>query len=365
MTPILTGQSAWQAAVWFWIAIALLDSFDITLPRGDSIGVSGALIPSSLFVLGAGPAAAVAVGGLVIGHAVDRDRLTPRGLLDSLGVRAVSFGAAFATSITVASRVPASPVLVQVILASSAYLFAELVCAQVLSAVETRRPFGRLFRGNLRRQALMLAAQVSAAALVVTTYRGMQAWSLVPVVALLLLMRQSYALLLEMRETYRTTVEILVEAAEGQESRLRGHAERSAHVAREICMRLGLSAREVERASYSALLHDVYAIAGHFGQDQGGGASSVLEGVEFFADVLPVLRVCDGNVEEGSVSDGTLLLAMVVSLASDIDVSQSPSAALAHAGSAVSSVAGLIPQAVKARAVAAAIELGYETPAVG
>ena len=44
-------------------------------------------------------------------------------------------------------------------------------------------------------------------------------WSLIPVVALLLLMRQSYALFLDIRETYRTTVEVLVEAAESQDDR--------------------------------------------------------------------------------------------------------------------------------------------------
>ena len=38
-------------------------------------------------------------------------------------------------------------------------------------------------------------------------------------VALLLLMRQSYALFLDIRETYRTTVEVLVEAAESQDER--------------------------------------------------------------------------------------------------------------------------------------------------
>ena len=47
----------------------------------------------------------------------------------------------------------------------------------------------------------------------------MGSWSLIPVVALLLLMRQSYALFLDIRETYRTTVEVLVEAAESQDRR--------------------------------------------------------------------------------------------------------------------------------------------------
>ncbi len=88
----------------------------------------------------------------------------------------------------------------------------------------------------------------------------MGAWSLIPVVALLFLMRQSYAMLLDIRELYRTTVEVLVEAAEAKMHGRVGHAERTAAAARAIAMRIGLSAQRVERISYAALLHDVDAI---------------------------------------------------------------------------------------------------------
>jgi len=133
-------------------------------------------------------------------------------------------------------------------------------------------------------------------------------------------------------------------------------------------MRLGLSAADVERASYSALLHDVYAIAGAFdAADRGehGRSSAVLEGVEFFSDVLPVLRVCEGKSVGESVGSQTLLLAMVVALASDIDIARNAGAAQMHSGSAVARVAGRLTGPAKARVVAAALELGFEIPAVG
>jgi len=367
VTVILDGQQAWQAAAWFAVAIALLDSFDIVLPRGDSIGVSGALVPSGVLLIGAWPTAAAALAGLVFAHLTDRTRSGYKSLASSLAVRGGALGLTTALGFIFAAQGIQTPLLLRAVLLASSYLFFELLFAQVAASRESGRPIGRLLKGNLSRQALMLAAQVSAAALVVTTYADMQAWSLVPVVALLLLMRQSYALLLEMRETYRTTVEILVEAAEGQESRLAGHAERTAHIAREISMRLGLSVSEVERASYSALLHDVYAIAGRFGEEGPsglGGASTVLEGVDFFSDVVPVLRVCDGSLDANDADDRILLLAMVVSLASDIDASRDSNAALAHSESAVGNVAALIPANLKAKVVAAAIEMGYEIPAV-
>ena len=80
-------------------------------------------------------------------------------------------------------------------------------------------------------------------------------------VALLLLMRQSYVLFLDIRETYRTTVEVLVEAAESQDSRRAGHSDRTAVLARSIAMGCGLSASEVELIGYAALLHDIGELA--------------------------------------------------------------------------------------------------------
>ncbi len=88
----------------------------------------------------------------------------------------------------------------------------------------------------------------------------MGAYSLIPVVALLFLIRQSYAMLQDIRELYRTTVEVLVEAAEAQDVRRVGHAERTASIARTIGTHMGLASGQIERISYAALLHDVDAI---------------------------------------------------------------------------------------------------------
>ena len=212
-----------------------------------------------------------------------------------------------------------------------------------------------------------MAAQVSASVLATITYPDMQAWSLVLVVALLLLlMRQSLALLLEIRETYRTTVEVLVEVAEHQDARRRGHGERTAHIAREIAMRMGLSATDVERVSYASLLHDIDALAEQteVSASATGQSAQVFAGTAFFDDVLPVLRLCDGAGVDGDYVDAYLTTAMLVSLASDVDAATNEAAAAAHGGSSVARVSSVVPPAVKARVVSAALELGYQTPAV-
>jgi hypothetical protein len=216
-------------------------------------------------------------------------------------------------------------------------------------------------------QAPLLVAEWSASVLLLIAFEGMGAWSLIPVVALLLLMRQSYSLLLDIRETYRTTVEVLVEAAEGEDPRLVGHAERTAEIARRIAMRLGMAVSQVELVSYAALLHDVDAIAGDGREPRsaGGHSSALFEGVEFFADVLPVLRVCDGpSATDPERSGPELIAGMIVALASDADAAVHEDVASAHAGSAVARVAPHVSSSIKSSVVAAALALGYQIPAV-
>lgn len=369
--PFITDSAAaWTAALWFAVAIGFLDRFEISLPRGDSIGVSGALVAAGILIVGPIPMSTLAVAALLVAH-LGRTGANSGRFAGTLIPRVAALVAAGSLVAVAGSSLPAAWYFVLAAAVASAYLFAELAVTQGYTAFGSNRRFSRLLSGNLVRQAPLLAAQVSVAVLTDITYRGgMNQWSLLPVVALLLLMRQSYALLLEMRETYRTTVEVLVEAAEGQDQRRRGHAERTAAVTRAIAMRAGLRAHDVERASYTALLHDIDAIAE---TDQTrltaadhavGHSSEVFREADFFSDVLPLLRICDGVPDARDTSDANLLVAMIVALASDVDVAAVPEVARAHDASAVSRVAPHVPGHIKARAVGAALELGYEIPAV-
>ena len=58
----------WVAALWFALAIALLDRFDISLPRGDSIGVSGALVAAGTMVAGLFPMTVFSLLALCMAH---------------------------------------------------------------------------------------------------------------------------------------------------------------------------------------------------------------------------------------------------------------------------------------------------------
>jgi hypothetical protein len=360
LDPSLVG------AFWLLLAILLLDLFDISLPRGDSVGVAGALAGAAVVVVGPVRAAIIIVASAVVAHVIRRGSDSPSRLLAIL----VSRGSALVlATLTLAAIANAGGRLLAFTLVPAVFLVAEMATAQVYVAVAKRRPLSRLLRGNFRTQAPALAAQWSASVLLLLTYGKMSSWSLIPVVALLLLMRQSYALFLDIRETYRTTVEVLVEAAESQDERRFGHAERTAATARAIAMHIGLPAPAVERISYAALLHDLgelsaVADAEGFVPLRDISSAEVVAGVEFFKGVEPILRICDGDAATVDVSADLALAAMIVALASDIDCETSVNARASHRDSTMGHVVPWISSTLKARVVGAAIELGYPIPAV-
>jgi hypothetical protein len=349
----------------FLAAFVLLDFYDISLPRGDSIGVVGALGAAALVILGPLPTTILMFCSEIAASALRRKSFRLRQFLSSLGSRLGAIGVAAA--LLHLYQTTDNP-LWQMIVVPGLFLLTDLVVAQALLAVTTGRSVWRLIRGNLDSQAPLVVAQWSTSVLMLVTYGHMTTWSLIPVVALLLLMRQSYALFLDVRETYRTTVEVLVEAAESQDARRHGHAERTAFLARAIAMRIGLSATEVERISYAALLHDLGELSEadpSTGTDVSRlSAADVVRGVEFLKRVEPILRISSGNADNQSYSEEDLLAGMIVALANDIDADYHDEVAAAHTTPLLHRTSAYMTPAIKAKAVGAALGLGYRVPAV-
>jgi hypothetical protein len=147
-------------------------------------------------------------------------------------------------------------------------------------------------------------------------------WGLVVMVLLVILMRESLALYLAIRQAYRATMEALVAAIEAQDPRRKGHAERVESLARSVALRLGIRGRELEYLGYAALLHDVdmlgfdldapdLAVAKHSGD--------TVSTVKFLSRVVPILRVCDGVSDIAATQPQVRQAAAVVAVASDID----------------------------------------------
>lgn len=353
----------------FGISIGLLDAFDISLPRGDSISMAGPLVAAAVILVGLWPALFLGITGLLVSWLIVRPRSKPYWAVSALLVRTIStLTAGLVLALVIRSGV--SPAFWITMLVPLAYLGIELTAQQLALAIESGRRLSTLLRGSVSRQAPVAAAELSASALVVVTYPGMGPWALIPVVALLLLIRQSWAMLLKIRDTYRTTMTVLVDAAVAENPALDGHAERTATIARTIGGRLAIGSKDLERLGYAALLHDIDGIHQlEANQQDGQGferrcASDVVKDVVFLRDVIPVLQVSDGVAAMGDVDDTTLLLGLLVLIASAADAYTHPAARRPNDMALILSVSSSVPRRLKAKAAAAALDLGYQLPAL-
>ena len=264
--------TVYMGAIAFAAAILLLDAYTISMPRGDSIGVSGSLVAACILCIGPWWGLAAGTASVCLVQATKQWR-SGDGSLNEVWVRAASALAAIgAWSLMYQEADWIQSVMI--VLVPAAFLLSEIAARQAAMSWSSGRSFRRLIAGNFSRQALLFASEVSVAALTYVLFSAgeMVAWALLPVLPLLLLIRQSYAMLLEIRETYHTTFSVLIDVAESPEPGRAGHSERVAEIARSIGAKCGLTTQELERLSYAALLHDISCIADSDAQTAPGRA---------------------------------------------------------------------------------------------
>lgn len=308
---------------YFLAVMLLLAVFDVWLPHGDSIDIAAPLAIGALFVLGPVPAMGVAVIARLLAHffRYGRDRLEQ--LLHLLARRVISLAAgALAWPWLQAQPLTGSWPLVGLILAASLVVLVDAILLQAYTASRQRQSMGRLFLGSLRLQGMMWGAYVSVGVLTAILFPEMHVWGLLLMMGLLVVMRQSFALLLDIRQAYQSTMEALAAALEAHDPRRQGHAERVAGLARAIGIEMGLHGRDLERLGYAALLHDVDLIASEAedGEPPPSRASEILADVGFLRDVVPILALCDGLCAGAGTTNGhDRMLAYIVCRASNVD----------------------------------------------
>lgn len=352
-----------EPAIWFGLAILLLDGFESSLEEAHGTHASVALVAATAVLSGWPTAVFWGLAGVTLA-AVTLVRQGSRGGLAALF--AIRAAVLVATSLVVVALDSHAGVFIVVLAAASGAVVTESVTMAVREAMADGLPAQYVVVSALQQRALLLAAQVCLAALTVVLYGSMNAWALLPVLALFILTSQSYSMLLDIRRTYRTTLMVLVEAAEAAKPEKAGHSERVATIAHNIAARCGLGSREIERVGYAALLHDIGEIADEWPEDRVGvrSASSVVEDVGFLSDVLPVLEIIDGGSSSANdpPAERDLLAAYVVALASDIDSAVSNDTEARNGEAAA--LAAVVPARVKAKVVAAALRNGYPVPAI-
>lgn len=363
-------DTTFWATCWFTLALLLLDLIDSRTTGAEPVTFGAALAAASVVVLGPARALLVCLSVAFCAAVIAQTR-SVRSCIFALFRRGLGVTLAALPLLMLSQLDGVAWRYLGVALVPALLLVSEIVVSEVTHHLG--KPYVvRLARNSVRSQIPLLAAQWSTSLMLLFTYQGMGPWSLVPVVVLLLLMRQSHLLLTNIRETYLATVKVLAEAAESQDERRVGHADRVAQIAYTIGLSVGMSAAQLEAVEYAALLHDI-DIIGAEKEDAvlaadatlRIGSAEMIREVGFFSAVLPILELCEGKPSAlTSATAEQKNCALVLALADHIDAKNNSDIAMAHEENRLSAIAEGVMPVARARIIGATRGLGFEMPVV-
>lgn len=327
-TPTVGVELAanWGLALAFAGSSLVLAIFSVWLPRGDIADTTAALSFAAGAVLQPFVAVAVVSAARILASLAKRPGLSAWSVLENLSRRALLVSLVYAIvrpGVLGDLASPAPPVAVYSRLAVAAvgFFVLDLLVEQAHASVRHQTPYFRGLLSSLRVQGWMTAAQMSVGVLAVMLLPGLGSWGLVISAGLLLVMRQSFALLLEVRASYTATVEMLARSIEAYDPSRRGHAERVSRMVGDAGHMLGWQGKKLESLVYAALFHDV----GRLGSDNpeeapSSPSSEVLKGVGFLSGAVPILQIIDTAAEsESSLDEQDLVGAYLVAHFSALD----------------------------------------------
>lgn len=318
----------WPVVLGFLVAACGVEILDVWLPHGDVAEMSLPLAFAATLLFGPLWGVMAVIVPRVVAVIVQPRADDAQALLEDVGRRSVAvlwagvlFGVLGGASHSL--NVPGLATLGRVTVAAAVCLLLNAFLVQVGSSLRSDVPLLPLLSGNVRLLGSMTVAQVSVAVLAAATFRGLGGWGLLIVLGLLLVMRQSFALLIEVKSAYRATVEVLARAMEAQSPDRRGHAERVAALANESGRTLGIHGQGLEDLTHAALFHDVGLLGADNDDDRRMGSAFVLRDVSLMQGAIPILRVLDdAGVATESLPESTLVSAYLVAWATEFDDAQ-------------------------------------------
>lgn len=322
----LAASVDWVGLLAFAAAVTLLALFDVWLPYGDAADMSGPLIFSLALLLGVLPATVVVVLSRVVAAVANRHERGPIALVEDVARRlavlawtAWFFGASGGT--TASLNAPGPVTYLRVLMAAVLFFGADSILTQLGASLRLSSSFTALLTGNMRLLGWIGVAQVSVGVLSSLIFGAMGGWGLLIVSGLLLVMRQSFALLVDVKRAYRSTVEVLARALEAHDPERRGHAERVAALTTAAGRILGIHGQQLEDLMHAALFHDVGVLGGEsLHENHGRGSAAILSDVRLMKGALPILAVLDSAGEpHESLPERTLVSAYVIARASEFD----------------------------------------------
>jgi hypothetical protein len=311
----------------FLVAVYVLELFDVELPQGDYTSMAAPVVAVAVpFVASENYFWLIVLPTMLaqLSRVRSKSAAEPVDAVLRRSILAILAGVlwAFAGSIGLdVSSIGGSLVFVGLV------VLADFVLAEIQTAIRTGSSLLSLMVGGLGLQGSLVAANASAGALALLIYPVMGVWAVLALVLVLLLMRQSFSMLLSVRRAYQATIEALVRTVEAQRPGKLGHSERVAALATEAGRLYGFRGAELERLSYAGLLHDLgggdaeeQAESKHHDVAEASSAADMIEEVGFLSEVTPILRLQEEPcaLEMGS-KDAELQMAYLVLAASGLD----------------------------------------------
>lgn len=305
----------WTAALPYLLVLVVLSLMDVDLPHGDSVDVDSAVVIASVYLFGPVLAVWLVFASRILAHLTLHGLSPSWSLAAALSKRIVGISVGYA-GLWLMPLLPwgRAQVFGEVLVLGIAYVAVGLLYAQVTLAMERSDSVFRMAASNITLQGPVLATGVSVGILTVLIHDDMAVWGLLLVLFLAITIRQSFALLLGVRQGYQATIEALIGAMEAQQTDEHGIGREVAILARRTGAEYGWFGKSVEDLGYAALL--VYFGLSFTSWDDGEAAArpTPLAEVQFLRPVAPIVEAATKPSAKVPVARRTLIAAYIVAL---------------------------------------------------
>ncbi|MDO9557581.1 MAG: HD domain-containing protein [Coriobacteriia bacterium] len=179
----------------------------------------------------------------------------------------------------------------------------------LLELVRLARPIAVIYLGH-----------ITTGVVIVLLFDSLGYVGLLVMITLVLMMQNSFNLLLRIKTAYQETIQALVHASELQLPGEAGHARRVAEMATHAGRQLGLSSENLELVGYAALLHDIGKIGvkadaeGAISSEHAQIGADIVAQIPFVDSVAPIVGMherptqCIATISDTSLSTAVLLV---------------------------------------------------------
>lgn len=308
-------------------AFAIVDLFGLTLARGGEVRFDGGLVVAAVGLLDPFTATACFLmgSGLAgLARARQSETVAPAVLGVVLRAAIVALLTGLYDAILAEFASPAVlAVPIGLFTVGVAFMLVDLTLYSV-SANDLSISRGLARTGGLVRiLGAGYVAQVSVGIVLVQVSPRLGLPAFLVLVPLMLIMRQTTSMLIDVRAAYMRTVGALAQVAEMQTGASKGHARRVSAVSTAIGKRMRIGSQQLERLALASLLHDIgrVKIANNDEHRVVADASAeLLSRISFLAVLSPVVRRIPldyVDFMDATETDGRL--ARVIRVASDFD----------------------------------------------